>query len=305
MKLDRMIGILSVLLQGGQVTAPELAARFEVSRRTINRDIEALSRAGIPVATRQGAGGGISIMEGYGVDRALLTRADMRSILAGLRSLDSVSGTRQYAQLMEKLSAGSSAVIAGDERMLIDLASWYGPSLSEKIGRIQGAMDASRRVRFCYHAPSGDSDRDVEPGCLVFRWSSWYLWGRCLERRDYRLFKLNRMTGLQVGEPFESGPVPLPDLDNARVFPAKLRVEALVEPGYRWRLIEEYGADSFEERPDGRLLFRFGFAEPEEALRWILSVQGGAELIEPRELRAALRAVGERLVKQYGEEAGK
>ena len=86
MKIDRLIGILSILLQRSSVTAPELAERFEVSRRTINRDVEALCQAGIPIVTRQGAGGGISIMEGYRMDRTLLSVADMQAILAG-RSL--------------------------------------------------------------------------------------------------------------------------------------------------------------------------------------------------------------------------
>lgn len=86
MKIDRLIGILSILLQRSSVTAPELAEQFEVSRRTINRDVEALCQAGIPIVTRQGAGGGISIMEGYRMDRTLLSVADMQAILAG-RSL--------------------------------------------------------------------------------------------------------------------------------------------------------------------------------------------------------------------------
>lgn len=85
MKLDRLIGILSVLLQTDTVTAPELAERFEVSRRTINRDIESLCKAGIPIVTTQGAGGGISIMDNYKLDKTLLTNGDMRDILAGLR----------------------------------------------------------------------------------------------------------------------------------------------------------------------------------------------------------------------------
>ena len=113
MKMDRLIGILSILLQRKQVTAPELAEQFEVSRRTIQRDIEALCRAGIPIATAQGAGGGISILEGYRVDRTVLTGPEMQDILAGLRSLDSVSGTNRYAQLMEKLSAGNGGLVAG------------------------------------------------------------------------------------------------------------------------------------------------------------------------------------------------
>ena len=86
MKLDRLIGILSLLLQREKVTAPELAERFEVSRRTIQRDLEALSKAGIPLVTTQGAGGGISIMEGYRVNRTVLTAPEMQAILAGLRS---------------------------------------------------------------------------------------------------------------------------------------------------------------------------------------------------------------------------
>ena len=94
MKIDRLIGILSILLQKEMTTAPELAEHFEVSRRTINRDIEDLCRAGIPIQTFQGAGGGIGIMSGYRMDRTLLTSRDMQMILAGLRSLDSVSGSR-------------------------------------------------------------------------------------------------------------------------------------------------------------------------------------------------------------------
>ena len=113
MKTDRLIGILSILLQEEKTTAPELAERFEVSRRTINRDIEDLSRAGIPIRTVQGSGGGISIMDGYRMDRTILTSRDMQMILAGLRSLDSVSGSRYYSQLMEKLQSGSSAYIGG------------------------------------------------------------------------------------------------------------------------------------------------------------------------------------------------
>ena len=116
-----MIGILTLLLQRERVTAPELAERFEVSVRTILRDMDALCRAGIPIASSQGAGGGFSIMEGYRVDRTLLTRPDLRAILAGLRSLDSVSGTRRYAQLMERLSPGSYRLVPGSGSILIDL----------------------------------------------------------------------------------------------------------------------------------------------------------------------------------------
>ena len=153
MKMERLIGILSILLQRERVTAPELAEQFEVSRRTIQRDIESLCRAGIPIATAQGAGGGISIMEGYRVDRTVLTAPEMQAILAGLRSLDSVSGTRRYAQLMEKLSARTGGLVPGGAHMLIDLSSWYKTSLPPKIELIQSAIEQHRTIRFTYFSP--------------------------------------------------------------------------------------------------------------------------------------------------------
>lgn len=133
MKTDRLIGILSILLQQEKTTAPRLAEKFEVSRRTIGRDIDALCRAGIPICTSQGAGGGISLMEGYRMDKTILTSRDMQMILVGLRSLDSVSGSRYYEQLMEKLKPGASDYVSGRDSILIDLASWYKDSLAPKI----------------------------------------------------------------------------------------------------------------------------------------------------------------------------
>ena len=196
MKTDRLIGILSVLLQKEKCTAPELAEKFEVSRRTVNRDIETLCRAGIPVCTVQGAGGGIRIMEGYKIDRTLLTSRDMQMILAGLRSLDSVSGSSYYGQLMEKLQVGASEFVSGRDSILIDLSSWYKESLAPKISLIRDGIEERKLIAFHYFAPGGESIRRVEPYYLIFKWSSWYVWGWCLLRKDVRLFKLNRMDDL-------------------------------------------------------------------------------------------------------------
>ena len=160
MKIDRLIGILSVLLQEEKTTAPELAERFEVSKRTINRDIEALCKAGIPIQTSQGVGGGISIMDGYRMDRTILTSRDMQMILAGLRSLDSVSGSRYYGQLMEKIKAGSSEFVSGRDSILIDLSSWYRESLAPKIEVIQNAIESRHTLKFTYYNQKGESIRD-------------------------------------------------------------------------------------------------------------------------------------------------
>ena len=292
MKIDRLIGILSVLLQEEKVTAPELAKRFEVSRRTINRDIEDLCRAGIPVCTVQGSGGGISIMDGYRMDRTLLTSKDMQMILAGLRSLDSVSGSSYYSRLMEKIRAGSSEFVSGRDSILIDLSSWYRETLAPKIETLQDAIAERHLVRFHYYAPSGESGRTAEPYFLVFRWSSWYLWAWCCDRKDFRLFKLNRMDGLvKMDRTFECRDAVMPDLSDEKIFPGGIKVQALFEPDQKWRLVEEFGPKCFTETADGRLLFAADYTDMESLITWLLTFGDKAEVLKPPEARERMAQI--------------
>lgn len=241
-------------------------------------------------------------MEGYRVDRTVLTAPEMQAILAGLRSLDSVSGTRRYAQLMEKLSAGTGGLVSGIPHMLIDLSSWYKGSLAPKIECIQQAIQQHQTIRFAYFSPRGESVRTVEPYYLVFHWSAWYVWGWCQTREDFRLFKLNRMTELAADAPFMPRPAPLPDLTPERVFPAEYRITVLFDPSCRWRLVEEYGADSFSVEPDGRLRFVRDFPDADSVLSWILTFEDRAELLGPEELRERLGRLGHRLAQRYTKE---
>ena len=301
MKIDRLIGILSVLLQEEQTTAPELAERFEVSRRTINRDIEDLGKAGIPIRTIQGSGGGIRIMDGYRIDRTILTSKDMQGILAGLRSLDSVSGSRYYSRLMEKLQTGSSEFVSGRDSMLIDLSSWYKGSLAPKIEMIQEAIENRRLLTFRYYAPSGESSRTVEPYYVVFKWTSWYVWAWCMTRRDFRLFKLNRMEQLAVSDQtFVCRKAPMPDLSDERIFPGGIRVKALFDPEVKWRLVEEFGPHCFTKTDDGRLLFHADYTDMENLIAWILTFGEKAEVLEPAEARERLCHIAETMRRIYG-----
>ncbi len=300
MKIDRLIGILSILLQRETVTAPELAEQFEVSRRTINRDIEDLCRAGIPLVTRQGVNGGISIMENYRLERTLLTNGEMQDILAGLRSLDSVNGTNRYGQLMEKLSAGASDFMTGDQSVLIDLSAWYKDSLVPKIELIREGIDRARRCEFLYFSPRGESRRRIEPYYLIFRWSSWYVWGWCEEKEDFRLFKLNRMDGLRLSpEGFERRNVPFPDLGEEKIFPGGIRVKALFDPACKWRLVEDFGAGCFEVQEDGRLLFHADYTNREELLIWLLTFRDKVELLEPENVREELKGTLRKVLEIY------
>lgn len=302
MKIDRLIGILSILLQQDKITAPELAECFEVSRRTINRDIEDLCKAGIPIITRQGIGGGISIMDGYRMDRTVLTSKDMQAILAGLRSLDSVSGSHYYGQLMEKLQSGSSDFVSGRDSILIDLSSWYKESLTPKIGMIQTAIEEKRLLTFQYYAPKGESNRVIESYYLVFKWSSWYIWGFCTERKDFRLFKLNRMDQVKIlQDRFVGRDVPLPNLSSERIFPKKIIVKALFAPEMKWRLIEEFGPSCFTEQPDKKLLFTIEYTDKESLLQWLLTFGSSVQLLEPEFIRNELKIIAEEMVMIYKE----
>lgn len=300
MKIERLIGILSILLQKDTTTAPYLANHFEVSRRTIQRDIEDLCKAGIPIYTKQGQGGGISIMDGYKLEKTVLTSGEMRDILAGLRSLDSVNGTKRCAQLMEKLSVGSSDILEGNQSILIDLSSWYKNSLAPKIEIIREGIDCGIELEFLYFSPKGESRRTIEPYFLIFRWSSWYVWGWCKERKDFRLFKLNRMEQVKLNQGhFEKRDILMPDLSNERIFPGGISVKALFQPECKWRLIEEFGINCFEMREDGRLLFQADYTEKENLITWLMSFQEKVELIEPEEIRKEMRDIIENMRKNY------
>lgn len=300
MKIDRLIGILSILLQEEKTTMPKLAERFEVSRRTITRDIEALCNAGIPIQTSQGTDGGIRIMDGYRMDRTLLTSKDMQMILAGLRSLDSVSGSKYYSQLMEKLQTGASKFINGKDFMLIDLSSWYRESLAPKIEVIQSAIENRHLLSFQYYSPSGESERIIEPYYLVFQWSSWYVWGWCRKRKDFRLFKLNRMDAVAAsGQDFACRDVPMPDLSNEKIFPGGIKVKVLFTPDVKWRLVEEFGPKCFTETEDGKLLFMADYTNLENLVTWLLTFGAKAEVLEPANVRNEIKRIAEETLKLY------
>ena len=169
MKIDRLIGILSILLQRDKVTSQELAEKFEVSRRTILRDIESINVAGIPIVSEQGQGGGISIMDGYKIDHTRLSSGDMQAIFSGLRSLDSVSGTNRYRQLMEKLSADDMTSVSADNHIIIDLSSWDKSAIAGKIELIKQAIEQRNLITFRYFSPGGESERRIEPYHLIFQ----------------------------------------------------------------------------------------------------------------------------------------
>lgn len=299
MKIDRLVGIVMILLQQDKVTAPELAKRFEVSTRTINRDIESLCQAGIPLVTTQGYGGGISIAEGYKVDKSLFTKEELQTLLTGLGGLDSVSDTSYTTAFLEKLS-GREKQIQLKDTTIIDLASYYKGSLSQKIALIKEAIGVKRMISFCYYSQNGESKRRIEPYRLVFKWSSWYIFGYCLEREAFRLFKLNRLWDLvQEDIYFERRDIPEEELDFDKFFKeGTIHLKALFAESEKYHLIECYGPDCFAETEEG-LWFERDFANYEHLREWIQSFGARVRVLEPERLVADCVSEAKTLLKMY------
>lgn len=285
MKIDRLIGIITILLQQEKITAPELAKRFEVSRRTINRDIEDICKAGIPLVTTQGYGGGISVVDGYKIDKTLFTGDELQTVLAALKGIDSVSKTSYLAKLSDKLFKKDSRIVA-DDVIIIDLASHYQIPLTEKIDAIKKAIWSNRHISFWYYSGKGERQRRIEPYRLVFQWSSWYVFGYCLDSDAYRLFKLNRLSELEtLSDQFESREIPAEELNFNDYFQtSNFHLKALFSKSEKHRLIDEYGIDCYLESENDKLVFERDFASYENMREWIFSFGDKVTILEPASL---------------------
>ncbi|SHL18730.1 Predicted DNA-binding transcriptional regulator YafY, contains an HTH and WYL domains [Anaerocolumna jejuensis DSM 15929] len=303
MKIDRLIGILSILLQQEKVTSPVLAKKFEVSRRTIHRDVEDLCKAGIPIVTKQGTDGGIAIMDGYKIDRTLLTTAEMQAVLKGLQSLDSISGGNKYQTLMDKLSVNNSDILSTNNHILIDLSSWNTKSLAPKIELFQGAIEGHKLVSIRYFSPGGDSERTIEPYLLLFRWHSWYIWGYCRLREEFRLFKIGRMDEIKVlREQFEPRKVEEPvDSQMETFYQESLRITAAFDHSVKWRLMEEFDLKKLKLGEDGRIYIEFVWWDKEALFGYLLGFMDKVQIIKPEELREEFLAVVLRVAGKYKE----
>ena len=299
MKIDRLIGILTTLQRHGKVTAPYLAEKFEVSRRTINRDIEDLCKAGIPIVTRQGADGGISIMDGFNLDTSVFTADELQAIFIGLKSIDSVSHTDHASRVADKFH-GRQSVISLADAVMIDLSSHHKDSLAAKIELLKAAIHQKRMVGFHYYYQKGEADKRVEPYLIIFKWSSWYLFGYCPERQDFRMYKLNRLWNLEMEEHhFQARDIPADSLDFDSRLPDSNIITAVFDSRQKYRLVEEYGVECCEEREDGRVVFRRGFTNEDVMISWILSFGDAVEILEPPELRKAIGDAAKRIAERY------
>ncbi|MDE6814695.1 MAG: YafY family transcriptional regulator [Lachnospiraceae bacterium] len=195
--LNRMLSIIYILMNKGTVTAGELAERFEVSMRTIYRDVETLSMAGIPVYAKKGKNGGISLTEQFVLDKMLVSRREQQEILAALASLRE-TGAQESGGVLEKL--GEFFRAEPESWVAIDFSDWSG-TRKELFEQIRQAVLGRHVIQFDYYGQYGNmSSRTAEPVQLLFKDYTWYLRAFCRVRQEMRLFKVVRMKRIRVLE---------------------------------------------------------------------------------------------------------
>lgn len=299
MKIDRLIGILTYLLQNEKATAQELARRFEVSHRTILRDIDSLTLAGIPIVTTQGNNGGISIMNGYKLDKSVLTIDELQNIIIGLKGLGSVSKTSNIEQLIQKLSPRGDSIVSLHDHIFIDLSSYYKDSLSEKIKLIKQAITERRLIEFEYYYAKGKVRRKIEPYFIQFKWTSWYVFGWCCERENFRLFKLNRLWQLLLtDEYFLARPISVDDAKKDMEFSEPYEARFLFDKSVRFRLIEDYGLNCYTETDEG-LYLKLNYTNRDYIISWILGFGDKVTVLEPQDFKDELKKIAKNIFDKY------
>ena len=308
MKVDRLVSIILLLLEKERVGAQELAEQFEVSPRTIYRDIDAINLAGIPVRSTPGVNGGFEIMPQYKIDRTVFSTADLSAILMGLSSL---SGMMRGDELVGALAKVRSFIPAGQAKdielktnqVLIDLSPWtVNRTVQPSLERIKQAMQENRLLSFEYLNHDGTKTaRIAEPYRLVLKNSQWYWQGYCYARNDFRLFKLSRMSNLQLlAETFVPREHPKPQLDFSDAAAARQTTITLrIHKSILERVLDYVASEDIA--PDGadHYIVRYPFIENDYYYGILLSFGDKCECIEPPHVRTEMKRRAEAIATLY------
>ncbi|OBR66219.1 transcriptional regulator [Paenibacillus oryzae] len=308
MKTDRLIALIMMLLEREIISARELAERLEVSRRTIYRDVDALNCAGLPIFTHHGAMGGVGLMKSFKVGKTVFTSQEIQALLSGLHGYRQLFGQRESVYAMEKLNALHSE---GEHRRkqgryVIDMALNAGnESLRKEFGYIETAMNEQCFVIFSYINSNGlTSERKVEPYQVVFKEGSWYLQAFCTEKKDYRIFKLARMSGLHVlGEKFvprDFMSLPMNGGDWMRT--DWVRVTLRLDLSVMDRVIERFGAEHIVQIEDQTCIAIYPIIPNEHGYDRLLAFGTKCEVLEPAEIREGFQEYIRHILAKYQQE---
>ncbi|MDE7207259.1 MAG: YafY family transcriptional regulator [Lachnospiraceae bacterium] len=298
MKIDRLVSIIMILLDKERVGAQELADMFEVSPRTIYRDIDAINMAGIPIHSVSGVGGGFEIMQNYKMDKTVFSTADLSAILMGLSSLSNMVRGNELVNALAKVKRFIPADRAKDielkvNQIYIDFSPWMGNGkLQPYIEIVKAALQENRLLSFEYIAHYGKKTvRTVEPYQLVLKGSHWYLRGYCRERNDFRMFRLSRMANLQIQEEtFAPREYQKPTLDFAEILETmQTNIKIRIHKSIMDRVLDFCTFEHFSPDCDEYYIVHFPFIENEYYYNILFSFGDKCECLEPLHIRTEMK----------------
>lgn len=298
MKVDRLVSIIMILLDKERIGAQELADMFEVSPRTIYRDIDAISMAGIPIRSSSGVGGGFEIMQQYKLDKKVFSSADLSSILMGLSSLYNMMRGDELVHALAKIKSFIPADRAEDielkaNEISIDLSPWtYNSNIQPDLDIIKTALQEHRLLSFGYVAHHADkAARTVEPYQLVLKGSHWYLQAYCHKRNDFRLFRLSRMENLQIkAENFAPRDYQRPILDFAKTFETmQSKIQIRIHKSVMDMVLDFCSFDDFSPDGDEHYIVSFPFIENDYCYNNLLRFGDKCECLSPPHIRAEIK----------------
>lgn len=302
MKTERLYAITLYLLNHGRTSAGELADHFEVSRRTIQRDIDSLCLSGIPVISLSGATGGYEISPRYQLDHQFATSGDYTCILTALRGLISATGDRKAQATLEKIAH----VFPQSRQDLILDFSVLREGDTRILQTLQDAIAGKHVVRFTYTNNNNETrSHTAEPIAVIYRWYAWYLLAFSRAREDYRTYKLVRMSTLEITDLTFTKEHPAAHLvlEQSEKKDSRKYLDILVKctPQARMRAIEYLKGTILKEYENGDTLMRLTVVENEHL--WfgtLLSLGSNAEILEPLWLRTHILSAAKELVSLYG-----
>lgn len=294
---NRLFEIVYILMQKRKVTAKELADKFEVSIRTIYRDIEILSRANIPVYTTKGKEGGIELLEEYVLNKTILSEEEQNQILFALQGMRKVSGQNER-DVLEKLSTLFNKKI--NDWIKIDFSNWGNGNLQEeKFEMIKAAILNKKQIEFIYYNSNGDeTKRIVEPLQIWFKDKSWYLIAYCRMKQDYRIFKITRIKKIKVLEEHFDRELPKDKKEEKYDFKI-ISLELEINKEMAYRVYDEFETNEITKKEDGNFIVKVQYPDNEWVYGYILSFGEYIKILSPDEAKTIIKNKLEKTLKNY------
>ena len=288
MQINRLFKIVYILLDKERISAKELADYFEVSTRTIYRDVEMLSSCGIPIYMSKGKNGGISLLPDFVLNKTVLTNEERSNILSALHNLgglDEISVQDTLSKLSLFFGENNTGFIE------VDYSDW-GNLIKEQFEQSKKAILSRKVISFDYVSAKGQSSqRRMEPYVLWFKDRTWYLKGFCLMRHEPRVFRLSRMRNVVVTEQIY---IPREndfsvELEERPDDITKTKIVVRMEESQEHRILDDFAQDDVVHNPDGSFTVTMHFIEDEWVYGYILSFGSSATVLEPPHIKEIIK----------------